>query len=243
VRQRRGESREHRLRPTAKDIGERRTDAPIRDMRHVGQARFDLELFHREMRERPGARGAIGEFLRIRFRPRDELAQVRRWHGRRDDQHVRRAANHRNRREVLDGVVRQLAHGRIGSVRSDVPHHQRVTIGRGARGRERADDAAAALVFDDDGLSQRCREPLGNRARHEIDAAARLHRRDDPERFARPCLLRHSMRSEGEKPNGDRMDNAVATDKSHHEDTPNRWKPGARAHVTGVRVHGGGHRD
>ena len=105
---------------------------------------------------------------------------------RRHDQDVRRAADHRDRREVLDRVVGKLAHRRIGAVRADVADHQRVAVGRGARGGERCDDAAAAaLVLDDDRLAEHLAQPLGDGARDEIDAAARLHRRDDLDRLAR----------------------------------------------------------
>ena len=76
----------------------------------------------------------------------------------RHDEHVGRAADHRDGREVLYRVVGQLAHGRIGAVRAHVADHQRIAVGRGARRRLRADDAAAAaLVLDDDRLSQRLR--------------------------------------------------------------------------------------
>jgi hypothetical protein len=76
-------------------------------------------------------------------------------------------------------------------VRPDVPDHQRVPVGRRARGGEGADDsAAAALVLDDDRLGKHAPEAVGDRARDEIDPAARLHRRDDLDRVVRVRRIR-----------------------------------------------------
>ena len=134
----------------------------------------------------PGPAEPYESLPAIRLGVLDELLQRVDRQRRRDDQHVRRAAHHRDRREILDRVVGQLAHRRIGAVRADVADHQRVAVGRGARDRERADDAAAAaLVLDDDRLPERAPEPVGDRAGDEIDAAARLHRRDDLDRPVR----------------------------------------------------------
>ena len=47
-----------------------------------------------------------------------------------DHQHVGRAADHADGREVLDRVVGQLARGRAGAVRGDIALHQRVAVGR-----------------------------------------------------------------------------------------------------------------
>ena len=71
-------------------------------------------------------------------------------------------------------------------MRADVADHQRVAVGRGARDGERTDDtAAAALIFHDDRLSEHAPEPIGDRTGDEIDAATRLHRRDDLDRPVR----------------------------------------------------------
>jgi hypothetical protein len=47
------EAREQRLRLAAEDVGDRRADAAIRDVLDVDVVR-DLQLLHREMRERAG---------------------------------------------------------------------------------------------------------------------------------------------------------------------------------------------
>src|SRR4029453_2369610 len=98
---------------------------------------------------------------------------------RRNDEDVRRTADHGDRREVFDGVVRQLAHRGVGAVRAHVAHHQRVAVGRRTRGRLRTYDATAtALVFDDDRLPDRLRQPLADLAGDQVDSAARLDRGD-----------------------------------------------------------------
>jgi hypothetical protein len=94
----------------------------------------------------------------------------------------------------------------------DVADHQRIAVGRGARGRERPHDAAAtALIVDDDRLSERLRKLLGDGTGDEVDAATRLHRRDDFDRPARPRTLRmEPARAERDESQRER-ENAAST--------------------------------
>ena len=200
VRQRRREPGEQRLRLAAEDVGDRGADAAIRNVHDIEVGRH-LQLLHREVGERSRPRRTVGKLSGVALRVLDEFAQRGNRHRRRDDEDVRRSADHGDRREVLDGIVGKLAHRGIGAVRPDVTDHQRVAVGRRARGGERADDSAtSALVLDDDRLGKRAPEAVGDRARDEVDAAARLHRRDDLDRAVRICRLRGDrLRCEGDR--------------------------------------------
>ncbi len=155
----------------------------------------DLQLLHRQVRQRARPRRTIGQLARIRLHVGHEFLQRIHRHRRRDDQDVRRAADHRNGREVLHRVVGELAHRGIGPVRADVADHQRVAIGCRARRGHRPDHSpAAALVLDDDGLSERPAQAVGDGARDQVDATAGLHRRDDLDRLVRVTALRECAR-------------------------------------------------
>ena len=106
-----------------------------------------------------------------------------------DDEHVGRAADHADRREVLDRVVRHVARRRRRAVGRDVALHQRVAVGYGARGGDAGDDAAAAaLVLDDEVLAERLAPALGDDARDHVVAAAGGDRDDVADRLARKRL-------------------------------------------------------
>ena len=79
----------------------------------------------------------------------------------------------RDRREILEGIVRQLfVQERIG--RMAARHHdQRVAVRRRRHQRLRGDHAARArTVFDDDGLAPFLRDRIAQRARQNIDRTA-----------------------------------------------------------------------
>ncbi len=110
----------------------------------------DLEQFHRELRRRPGGRGAIAQLARIGLRVGDELRQRRGRHGRMHHEPVRRRADAGNGREVAQRVVGKLrVNGGSDRARSDVALEERIAIGRGACRDGRADGAARSrLVVD-----------------------------------------------------------------------------------------------
>ena len=97
------------------------------------------------------------------------------------DQHVLRAREHRDRRHVLDEVVRQLGEQRlVGAVRLAVADRQRVAVGRGRDALAGADRARCArLVLDDDGLAApHRRHLLRDQARDDVGGAAGRERDD-----------------------------------------------------------------
>ncbi len=90
-------------------------------------------------------------------------------------------------------------------MRADVGDHHRVTIWCGTRHTLRDDDAAAAgNVLDNERSIQQFAKLLGHRARNQVDAAARLHGRDDLDGVGRVSFLRPSWDSAecGERGNG-----------------------------------------
>ena len=111
-------------------------------------------------------------------------------------QRIGNVGEHGDTRDVLERVVRQVRHGR-GRHRPRRRHDQdRVAVGLGLRHQVHRDAAAAArAVFDHEGLAGIGGEPLGDRARSNVGAAARRKPDDDPHRLGGPvlgeCASRH----------------------------------------------------
>ena len=143
VRQRGGESGHQHVDLAADDVGERRPDAAVVRVDRPFQPGRAAELLEREVIEQADAAGAPVQLVRVLLRVLDEALEVGDRHRGVHHQQVRRAAHHRDRREVAYGVIGHLAHGGIGAVRADVADHQRVAVGRRAGGVHRGDRAAA----------------------------------------------------------------------------------------------------
>ena len=113
-------------------------------------------------------------------------------------QHQRRSGQLRDKGKVLERVVRQRhAVGSIDGV--DVGGQQEcVTVGRRRGNCARRDDGVATgLVLDHYRHAERCRQALGQSARHHVRAAAGRERHDDAHRLAwkisRACLNRQTQ--------------------------------------------------
>ena len=117
-----------------------------------------------------------------------------------DDQHRRKARDQRDRREVLEPVIRQVLADHGAHHAGDGVIEQRVAVGRGAHDRVDADGAAgAALVLHHHLLAEHVGELLRGHARGEIDAAAGRQRNDELDRPRRIAVLRRRrMRRERE---------------------------------------------
>ncbi|MNT17667.1 hypothetical protein D3C72_1528290 [compost metagenome] len=95
-------------------------------------------------------------------------------------QHVRRARQLRDRGEILDRVVAQVAaHQRVGQMGALRRGDQRVAVRLGARHALAADGAAGAVaVFDDDRRAQRLAQRFRVDAADQVDGSACGERHD-----------------------------------------------------------------
>ena len=107
-----------------------------------------------------------------------------------DRDHLRRACNDGDRREILDRVIGQVGVGHRGD-REIVGHHQqRVTVRRGLRDLSRADRAArAGDVFDDERLPETLTELLRKQARDQVGRTAGRIGHDDADLLGRIAAL------------------------------------------------------
>ena len=203
VRHRGCEARKNHLDLSAHGVGKRLADAPI-GHGHAGHARCMLELLHHQVVQRANTRRAVVDLARIGLGVGDEFLQRVHRHRARHDQYVGSAAEHCDGREILDGVVAEIAfHGRIRGVRCHVADHQRVAVRLRAGGHLRRDRAArAGLVLDHEGLAHRQAQLVGDDARDQVHAAARRLRRDDLHRPIRIGVLRDGRRSDRDDRDG-----------------------------------------
>src|SRR6185369_869784 len=115
VRQRRGEPGHHHHRWPTEEIGERRTNAAVMHGHRVELSRAP-ELLHREVSERADAARGVADLLGIFLHIVHEALKVGHWYRRTHQQYVWGTADHRDRGEVLDRIVPDLAHRGIGAV-------------------------------------------------------------------------------------------------------------------------------
>ena len=174
---------------TAEQIGHHRAAALVGDVQHVDAGEHLQELAG-EVVDGAGARRRERDRLGLRFRQRDELAEVLGGHRRMDDEHVRIARDERNRRQVLQRVERHLAavQRRVGRevVRLQ---DQRVAVRRRARdGFGRDQRVAARTVLDHDLLAHALRHLRGDDAREDVRSAAGRERHEHLDRLVRIVL-------------------------------------------------------
>ncbi len=148
-----------------------------------------LEKLDREMAGTADAAGSVADLSRIGARIGNEF--LRGTDGQRmgHDQRVRRGADIGDRRQIAQGVVRQI--GVEAGVEGEplVHHHQRVAVARRLGDLIGADRAASpALVFNDERLAQLVPQSLADQARDDVHAAARGERHDDVDRSCGPGL-------------------------------------------------------
>ena len=120
----------------------------------------------------------------FRLCERDEFLRGLRRNARVHDQHQRREADHRDRREILQRVVRVVLHERRRHYEYRRGEPERVTVlGRRGDGAHADGVAATALVLDDHGLLHALRQLLPDEAGKDVGAAARSVGDDDPDRL------------------------------------------------------------
>ena len=167
-----GQAWEHGLGLPADQVGESRRNAAVRNVHHEGVDLL-LEQFHGQVRQRAGAGRAVTELARVLLDVVNELLDVFDGQCGVDHQHIGRAANHADGREVFDGVIRHLAGGGAGAMGGHIALQQGVAVRRGA-GRGLAGDhaAAAGLVVHQKTLLEQGAPALGHGAPDHVAAAA-----------------------------------------------------------------------
>ena len=125
-------------------------------------------------------RGAVGEPARLRFRQRDQFAQVARRHRRMHDQHIRLRGQYGDGRKILRRPIRQLVvEERIGGI-TECHHQQGMTIGIRLGDDLAANNAAGArTIVDHQRLTPAFRQFLRQHARQNIECATRCRGHDN----------------------------------------------------------------
>ncbi len=143
---------ERELYMPAQQIRQRERRALVRYVREC-YARHRLEKFDGEMRAAAGTGRAEIEPAGLRFRQRDEFAQVVRRQRRMHRRQIGRHHHQRDRCEVAQRIVRQIRHhAHVGCHGAHRTHEQGVTVRRRFRGDHRGDSPAAARSIVDDYL-------------------------------------------------------------------------------------------
>jgi len=137
-----------------------------------------LEHFAGEIAGRAQSRMGVSMLARARFHPGDELLDGRRRYGRMHEQHLRRYADERYRRQIRRRIeAKPGEQARIDHERT-ADHEHRVAIGRCPRDERGADIAATAgMVLDVELLAEALGEFWREHARNHVDRASRCERR------------------------------------------------------------------
>ena len=161
---------EHELRVAGEQRLQRRRAALVGDVHHVDM-RLGLEQLAGEVAGAAVAAGAERQFAGIRFGVGDQLGHGAEGCRGIDHEHVGRDRDQRDGREILDGIVGELAvQTDVDRVRGQCAFENRVAI-RCALGHEiRADIAAGAgPIVDDHGLAPGIRQLLPDRAGDDVE--------------------------------------------------------------------------
>ena len=172
---------------SAQQIVEYRPLAFVRHVRHLCAGHL-IKEFRGQVDTAPRTGRTVVDLAGIRLFIRDELFYT--CHGNRRMQHhqLKRFAEQRNRRYVIDRMVGQLIHYRAGGVTARHDHH-RVTVGCGPHTRLDANHATrAGTIVYYNGLLEGLAQPGREQARNSIDRAACRKRRDEAYRLVRVTL-------------------------------------------------------
>ena len=132
---------------------------------------------------------AVIQLTGTRLRQRNQLPDVAHRQRGMHHQSVRHVSHQRNRREIVDRIVRQrFAHTRVDDMRSR--HHADGIAVRRRLGEHRRTQraAGAAAIVDQDLLPQFLGHFRRNGPCNDVGIAARRKRYDQPDRFGRPVL-------------------------------------------------------
>src|SRR5712691_8710014 len=191
----RSRGREHELRLTGDDVGERRLRALVGHVHHI-DSRHRLEEFSGEVRGRAAPRGRVIELARPRFRQGDQLLHRARGNVRIHDEDVGLDRHQRDRREVLHRIVAEAAvQALIGRENAVVAEEPGGAVGRALRDELGGDVAARARpVLDHHLLAPKAGELLAQGAREDVARTSGGEADDEAHRLPRPALGTGSAR-------------------------------------------------
>ncbi len=187
----RGQVVEHHVHVAAHHVQQGRTRAAVGHVQHVG-AGHALEQFAREVDGGAVAAGGHVELARMGLGVADEVLHARDALRARllgiDFHHVRHRGHQRDRHEVLDGVVGQLAVERaVDAVGAHGAHEQRVAVGWRLGDDLRADVAARArAVVHHELLTEGAAQFGRDGPREDVGGAAGGEGHDDAHGLGRP---------------------------------------------------------
>jgi hypothetical protein len=232
MRQRRGDGAELHLDAAFEQIERRLRGAAIG---HVGELdlRELLEQRAGEMGERGRTRRGVVEHARPGLRERDQVLHRLRRHAGVEREHEGRAAQHRDRREILDRIIGDGGEARGHRMRAGIGEPQRMAVRLRARDLRGAEAATAAdAVLDHELLAQALAELLRDQARHGVGAAPGRERHDEADRPFRPAhvgglRLRRACRNEPRQrgrnqANGQAIHGLASSGRIHR---PQSWQP------------------
>jgi hypothetical protein len=139
-------------------------------------------------------------FSGFAFSPVDQFVQVPRPHRFPCKKDKRNSYERRDRREIIQYVVRKRIQSAVEYMRAHVPEVNRVAIGRRVNGAAETDASGRpGDIFDDNRLSKVLSHPLGDDAAEHISRAALGKRNDHGDRARRigfrPRDVRHGRES------------------------------------------------
>jgi hypothetical protein len=157
---------------------------------HEVQPELQLQQLDRDVRLAAVARRGEVERAGLRLRKRDQFLDRPRGHVGMDDEHVLHGGDPRDRREILEHVVRELrVHVRIDNQIAVRRGKKRVAVrGRFCAGFHAEVARGARPVFDYYRLAPDRAELFADKSRHEIGRAAWRERDDHAHGFLRPGL-------------------------------------------------------
>ena len=190
VRDIRGQAVESHVDASVEEVGQDLGGAFVGHVRQLDR-RGLLEHLAGEMDQRADARRGEGVLARACLRQRNEVLHRGGARGGGHDEHDGPVADAQHRGEIaLDVEAALRMHVVDDGLAADRADEQRVAVGSAFRRRLGADGGAGTgLVLHDHRLAQAQRELFPDRARDDVDAAARRKRRDEADR-ARRVLLR-----------------------------------------------------
>ena len=214
---------------TRHEGGKLRGITAIGDILH-GNAKPFHHHQHRDIRKRCWTIGAISHLPRPRLRRRNPARYIHSTATHLRDDAKGKGGGQHHRREIFK-LIGKIGHNhRIDRERGASGHQQRMAIWPRA-GHEFSTDngIGAGAVFDLDRLAEQACHAFGQKAAHDIRAAARREGNDDGDGARRGAALRQSWAGQAKR--GEACQQGTARDVTDHEPNPPEATRNARSGV------------